>query len=107
MIRKSADIIAKYRIHDRSSHQHSGNLYEYSDFYADGVYEQKTFRNDLYESRERFIGGNLSASYAPREDREPEQYHGFVRELNELFDEYSENGVLHFPQFTRSYAGVI
>jgi ubiquinone/menaquinone biosynthesis C-methylase UbiE len=107
LIRKSGDIIAKYRIHDKSGQQRSGNLYEYSDFYADGIYEHKVFRNDFYESREHFIGGNLSASYAPREDCEPEQYHGFVKELNDLFDEYNVDGILHFPQITRSYAGIV
>ena len=102
---KSSDIIERYRIHNKSGQQRSGNLYDYSDFYANGVYEYKTFRNDFYESRENFLGGNLSASYAPREDSEPEQYHGFVKELNELFNEYSEHGILHIPQITRSYAG--
>ncbi|MCL1794663.1 MAG: class I SAM-dependent methyltransferase [Oscillospiraceae bacterium] len=103
--RKSGDIIAKYRIHDKSGQQKSGNLDEYSDFYANGIYEYKTFKNDFYESRENFLGGNLSASYAPREDGEPEQYRGFVKELNELFDEYNEHDILHIPQITRSYAG--
>ena len=107
MIRKSGDIIEKYRIHDKSAQQKSGNLHEYTDFYADGIYEFKTFKNDFDESREHFIGGNLSASYAPREDSEPEKYHGFVKELSELFDEYSVNDILHFPQITRSYVGIM
>ena len=107
LIRKSGSIIEKYRIHDKSGQKQSGNLFEYSDFFIDGIYEYRTFRNDLYESRERFIGGNLSASYAPNEKSDPEKYNGFVKELNDLFDEYSVNNMLHFPQFTRSYAGAM
>ena len=105
LIRKTSDIIAKYRIHDKSDHRQSGNLHEFSDFYADGMYECTIFRNDFYENREYFIGGNLSTSYAPSEETEPEKYHGFVKELNKLFDEYSVNGILHFPQITRCYVG--
>jgi len=107
LIRKNGDIIAKYRIHDKSGQQRSGNLHEFSDFFANGIYENKIFDNDFHESRDNFIGGNLSASYAPREDYEPEKYHGFVKELNELFDEYSVDSVLHFPQITKSYTGIV
>ena len=107
LIQKSGDIIEKYRIHDRSGHQRSGNLHEYSDFFVDGIYEYKTFKNDFLESREQFIGGNLSASYAPNEEEYPEKYHCFITELNELFDKFCVNDILHFPQITKSYVGVM
>jgi len=107
LIRKSGNIIEKYRIHDKSGNQRSGNLHEFSDFFIDGIYETKTFGNDFYENREHFIGGNLSASYAPNEEVYPEKYRGFIKELNDLFDEYSVSDMLHFPQITRSYAGIM
>jgi hypothetical protein len=55
--------------------------------------------------RDGFIGRNLSASYAPRMETEPEKYHGFVDALGELFDAYSANGILHYPHYTQSYMG--
>jgi len=48
---------------------------------------------------------NLSRSYSPSEDKNPDEYRGLVKELNELFDEYKINGMIHFPQFTKSYVG--
>ncbi|MCL2772155.1 MAG: class I SAM-dependent methyltransferase [Oscillospiraceae bacterium] len=107
IILKNEDIIAKYRIHApaQSGQQKSGDLDEYADFFTDGIYEYKTFDNDLYENREHFIGGMLSASFSPSEEREPEKYYGFAKELNGLFDEYNINGILRFPQITKSYIG--
>ena len=55
--------------------------------------------------REAYIGMNLSRSYSPSEDKNPDEYRGLVKELNELFDEYKINGMIHFPQFTKSYVG--
>ena len=73
----------------------------------DGIYESKIFKNYFSDSREHFIGGNLSASYAPNEETYPEKYHGFVKELNELFDEYSVNDNILYPQVTKSYIGIM
>jgi len=69
--------------------------------------EIKVFRNDLLLGREAFIGRNLSASHAPRKETDPEKYDGLVRELDDLFDEYSTDGVLQYPHYTRSYVGTI
>ena len=77
------------------------------DFFLDSSCHEKTFRNDLILDRETYIGMNLSRSYSPREDKNPDDYHGLVNELNGLFDEYNINGVIYFPQFTKSYFGKI
>ena len=76
---------------------------DFSCFFADKVCETKIFKNDLVLGREAYIGMNLSRSYSPKEETEPEKYRGFVRELGELFDECSINGILNFPHFTQSY----
>jgi SAM-dependent methyltransferase len=80
---------------------------DYSDFFADRICEVRTFRNDLRFDRENFIGRNLSASYIAGEEQDPENYHGFVSELNELFDKYNINGILNFPHYTQSYIGEV
>lgn len=76
-------------------------------FFLDKTYEEKTFRNDLVIDRETYIGMNLSRSYSPSEDKYPDKYQGLVKELGELFDEYNTNGLINFPQFTKSYIGKI
>ncbi len=69
--------------------------------------EEKFFRNDLIIDRETYIGMNLSRSYSPREDKNPNEYNGLVKELNELFDGHNVNGVIHFPQSTKCYIGTV
>lgn len=74
------------------------------EFFA-GNYQKKVFKNFLYFNKHDFIGRNLSASYAPKED--DENYLNYVRELERLFDRYSQNGVLMMPNWTRSYSGKV
>lgn len=77
------------------------------EFFLNSNYEYKIFRNDLQFDRDGFIGRNLSASYAPKEDSDPEKYIGLVRDLGNLFDEYSSNGIMIYPHFTEVYIGKV
>ena len=105
-IKKRDSISEKYAVGDKKGyHQHGDPPEEYADFFANGVCEDKIFRNDLQFDKESFIGRDLSRSYTPREDKDPEKYHGLIKELGELFDEYSADGILHFPHITVSYVG--
>ena len=107
LIKKNYEITLKYAI-DTKGHRQGGELPEkYADFFVDGICEHKIFRNDLKFDRESFIGRNLSSSHTPKEKTDPEKYHGLVRELGELFDEYSINGILNFPHFTQCYVGKV
>lgn len=78
-----------------------------NDFYSDNICEERIFKNNLSLSREAYVGMNLSRSYSPREDKNPDEYHGLVKELNRIFDDYNVNGIIHFPQFTKCYIGNI
>lgn len=78
---------------------------ESKEFFLNKICEERTFRNDLMVNRETYIGMNLSRSYSPSKDKNPDRYHAFVKKLNELFDQYNIDGVAHFPQFTKSYVG--
>lgn len=78
-----------------------------TDFFQDKTCEERTFKNDLLMDRETYIGMNLSRSYSPNEDENPDKFHGLVKELNNLFDEYNTNGIIYFPQFTKSYIGKV
>jgi len=104
-IRKRDGIVEKYAVDKKGFQQRGENSLEYDDFFADGIFETKTFRNDLQYNFDGFIGRELSRSCTPKEDKDPEKYYGLVKELSELFNEYSIDEILDFPHITRSYVG--
>ena len=69
--------------------------------------EELTFANDLFLKRDDYIGMNLSRSYSPTEETEPEKYFALTSALVEIFDEYSKNGVLIYPHVTKAYIGSV
>ena len=105
IIKKDLIIRKKYCVDTKGLGEAGGPPGDIMDFFTGKKAEEKTFRNDLPINRETYIGLNLSRSYSPKEDTDPEKYHGMVKELNTLFDEYEENGIVSFPQITKSYAG--
>ena len=106
IIKKDYIIREKYAIDRKGLGTDGGPRKAYiDDFFLDNIYESKNFENNLKYNRESWIGRNLSASYTPREETDPEKYHEFVHDLGELFDEYNADGILSFPQFTQSYVG--
>ena len=107
IIKKADEITIKYSPDQKGHRMRGFPPEEYADIFADGICEYKTFMNDMQSDRERFIGGTLSSSYSPREETDFEKYHGFVKEMNELFDEFNVNGILSVPQITKSYIGGI
>jgi len=76
-------------------------------FFTGGSCEIKTFRNDVPVDRETYLSMNLSRSYSPKENENPEKYNAFVKELNALFDDYQVHGLIVFPQITKSYVGMV
>ena len=77
----------------------------YADFFKDGRCDYRVFDNNLSLTLERFIGSNLSTSYAPAPD--DDNYPGFVAALTGLFEKYSHNGQLLLPNKTHSYVGEV
>ena len=75
---------------------------DFSGFFNGGC-DYEAFQNDRKLTLEQFIGGSLSASYAPREGDMHLQ--SFIDELTSLFHRYAEGGILTIPQVTRSYTG--
>lgn len=75
----------------------------FNNFFKDGKYDFKEYQNDLLFDYEGFLGRNLSASYAPKEN--DEQYKNFIFLLSELFEKYSKDGKIILPNLTRSYLG--
>ena len=107
---KDYEIRNKYAVGDKKGLSEPTIYYPstaFFDYFANGICEHKVFRNDLQFDRDNYIGRNLSASYAPKEETDPEKYHGLVYELTELFDEYSVDGILNYPHFTESYIGIV
>jgi len=75
------------------------------EIFFDNGYEEKSFQNDLINSLERFIGGALSASYAPNEN--DENYTAFVTDLKTCFNKHAVNESMLMPFVTRSYLGKV
>lgn len=77
---------------------------DFSDFF-NGKYETKVFLNNLIFDMDRFIGRNLSASYALKSN--DAQYNNYVNELKKIYKRYSNNEQLIMPNLTRSYVGKV
>lgn len=77
---------------------------DFSDFFS-GEYTVRVFPNPLSFSKESFVGRNLSASYALKEN--DVNYTAYINEMEKLFDKHSKNGTVTMPNFTRSYIGTI
>jgi len=75
------------------------------DAFFNGAYEEETFKNDLTNNKESFIGGALSASYAP--NQQDENYSAFVTDLKACFNRHAINDKLVMPFITRSYFGTV
>ena len=77
----------------------------YNDFFQPGNCDYKVFFNNLTMTIDEYIGRNLSSSYAPMKD--DENYKNVVEGLTSIFNKYSINGKLVFPQKTYVYIGYI
>ena len=75
----------------------------YSDFFKNGYCEYRIFDNNRLLNLESYIGGSLSASYAPSEG--DDNYKAFVDGLARLFDKYIVDDKLLLPNKTRCYVG--
>ncbi len=75
---------------------------DFNDFFS-GSYQSKVINNPIVFDEQGFIGRNLSASYALKEDEAG--YKEYVSALKALFYRYSTNGILTMPNLTRSYVG--
>ena len=73
--------------------------------FFEGTYEEKSYQNDQINSLERFIGGALSASYAPNEN--DDIYTAFVTDLKACFNKYAVNESMVMPFITKSYFGSV
>lgn len=73
-----------------------------SKFYR-GEYESKVFKNPLRYDKQQFIGRLLSSSYALKPD--DENYEPYVEAIEILFNKYSVNGFLDYPNNTECYIG--
>ena len=107
MIKKDYVIREKYCVDRKGLGESGGPPKDLADFFVNKSCEERVFQNDLILDCETYVGMNLSRSYSPREDNNPEKYHGMVKELSALFDEYSADGVIRFPQLTKSYIGEV
>ncbi|MEK3936932.1 class I SAM-dependent methyltransferase [Sporosarcina sp. FSL W7-1349] len=77
----------------------------YQQFFKDGKYELKSFRNDLQFDFKGFLGRYLSASFSP--EKTDKKYNPFIAALTNLFEKYSENGKVIIPNNTKSYLGEV
>ena len=104
LIKENAEIFKKYC---PNFYGFSGGIGEgeevFNQFFRFGQYELERFPNDLVMDFEGFLGRNLSASYSLKEP--DKEYKFFVEAITNLFENYSHNGKIVMPNFTRSYLG--
>jgi len=77
---------------------------DFADFFV-GVYESKVFKNDQPCDLHDFIGRNLSASYALKEN--DANYPAYVDALKSSFNNHAIDGMLIMPTDTKSYVGTV
>ncbi|MBN1500935.1 MAG: class I SAM-dependent methyltransferase [Spirochaetes bacterium] len=75
----------------------------FQDFFREGNCSFLRFPNNLSKTLESFIGGALSASYAP--DCNDSTFDSFINELTQLFVKHSINNILTIPTYTRCCIG--
>ena len=104
--KESADVCQKYCPNFIGF---SGGMEEtpiaFQQFFKDGKYDIKYFRNDLQFNQIGFLGRYLSASYSPK--KTDKEYNPFITALSDLFEKYSNNGEIVIPNITRSYLGSV
>jgi ubiquinone/menaquinone biosynthesis C-methylase UbiE len=104
--KESADVCQKYCPNFKGF---SGGMEEtpiaFQQFFKDGKYDIKYFRNDLQFNQIGFLGRYLSASYSPK--KTDKEYNPFITALSDLFEKYSNNGEIVIPNITRSYLGSV
>ena len=74
-------------------------------FFKEDIYETKVVDNPLENDKERFIGSNLSKSYSLK--KEDANYDNYIKAFGEVFDKYSENGMVIIPNKTYGYLGKV
>lgn len=105
--RERNKVCMKYCDSYHSGHVHTG----YEDFDGERFLREEYFEtmdylsveNQVIMSKERFIGDNLSRSYALKPN--DEHYEMFVAELEEVFEKYCSNGVVHNKYITDCFLG--
>ena len=73
------------------------------DFFQAG-YEYVSFDNPLYLDRERFIARSLSGSYSLKEG--DIKYVEYIEAILDVFNGYSENGIVTIPNKSEAYIGL-
>ncbi len=77
---------------------------DFDDFFVGG-YETKAFAHPLQFDKQGFIGRNLSASYALKEN--DSDYKAYIAQLGVLFEKYAVGNTLIMPNITRCYVGSV
>ncbi|MBP3254990.1 MAG: class I SAM-dependent methyltransferase [Clostridia bacterium] len=105
----SKEIIREYKdIYIRNCkdyNNHNRNYNELFDKLFDGDYTLKVFQNNQQYTYEEFMGYTFSMSYSLKEN--DENYNIFVKELTELFDKYSQEGIIELPMNSKLAFGRI
>ncbi|MEN8906070.1 MAG: class I SAM-dependent methyltransferase [Clostridiales bacterium] len=74
------------------------------DFFKNQRCEHKVFLNKKFETLETFVGGSLSASYAP--NKGDDNYNEFIKSIKDIFIRFSVNDRVMINYNTNSYVGM-
>lgn len=70
-----------------------------------GKFEYFEFYNPLEYTKEKYVKRCLSSSYSLNEN--DKNYSSYVKEIEKIFDEFSENGIYKMPNMSVLYIGKI
>lgn len=105
----SKEIIIEYKdIYIRNCkdyNNHNRNYNELFDKLFDGNYILKVSQNNQKYTYDEFMGYTFSMSYSLKQD--DENYDTFIKELTDLFNKYSKDGIIELPMNSKLAFGIL
>lgn len=100
---KIIDIHKKYTTLSFNASEEKKRDEEIAEFFGENNYELKIYENNYLEDYERFLGKQLSMSYALK--KEDEKYNEYIGAFKKLFDKYGKDGIIEVHNNTYCYFG--
>jgi len=99
---KISDHYRKQKKLDRSGITHEQRAIR---LFGENHYQSASFDNSCLQTKEQFCGGWASAAFVP--DKDTPEYQDFIKQAENLFDQYAHNGLLQTSITTTCYFGIL
>lgn len=102
---KIIDIHKKYTNISFNASEEKKRDQDIAEFFERDNYKLKIYENNYREDYDKFIGVQLSMSYALKEN--DEMYNEYIKEFEKLFNRYSKNGIIEVHNNIYCYFGKV